>query len=255
MFKRALTLSIALFAASGAVAQTVLGKLGQSDKPTKIYASPSTRSKVFYSTKAREYVIVRDAKTKTGWIRVLMSNGIDAYAPSAGIKVLPYEVTSKDAGKPRSQLAALTSRGGATTRNPRSNPVSNQGDFVSAEAGAAVAQYGTKFVGTPYVWGGNDLQRGVDCSGFTQQLYRSVGLELPRVASDQANVGRPITRLEELRPGDRLYFFETKHNKIGHTGIYMGNGQFVHAARGEGKVAISNLGAPNWMKILYSARR
>ena len=68
-------------------------------------------------------------------------------------------------------------------------------------------------------------------------------------------MGQQITRLEDLQAGDRLYFWENKRGKIGHTGIYLGKGYFVHSSVGNHGVATDYLGSKNWLKILVAARR
>jgi cell wall-associated NlpC family hydrolase len=204
----------------------VLGRLGQTLKSTKIYGSPSTRGRIYYRPKAFEYIVLRTTRNKL-FHRVLMSNGADGYVLRNAVAELPYEVTTK---------------------------ASNNLGGPAPATRAALANYATKYVGTPYVWGGNDINNGIDCSAFVKQLYGKVGVSLPRTAAEQALVGRPITRLEELQPGDRLYFWERKRNKIGHTGIYMGNGWFVHSSRGKGGVGTDYL-SEKWRKILVAARR
>jgi len=68
-------------------------------------------------------------------------------------------------------------------------------------------------------------------------------------------VGTPVTRLEDLQPGDRLYFWDAKRGMIGHTGIYLGGGYFVHSSRGHGGVNTDYLGQKKWLNILVAARR
>lgn len=65
----------------------------------------------------------------------------------------------------------------------------------------------------------------------------------------------PITKLEDLQKGDRLYFWSKSRNKIGHTGVYLGNGYFVHSSSGKGKVTTDYLATPKWLNILVAARR
>ncbi|CDF58131.1 C40 family peptidase [Thermobrachium celere] len=93
--------------------------------------------------------------------------------------------------------------------------------------------------GIRYRYGGTTLN-GFDCSGFTQYVYRQIGVNIPRTASEQAQVGLAVSK-ESLRPGD-LVFFETVRAGISHVGIYIGNGQFIHASSGSSyKVKISDL--------------
>lgn len=239
MSVRLLLSSVLLLVASAfaSAAGPVLGKMGQATASTAIYAAPTTRSRMFYRVRPYEYLIVRTAATKAGWIRVLMANGMDAYTRSAKVAVLPYDIRAKEsAPTPRYAVrsTAPASRGGA---------------------GATVVNSALRYQGTPYVWGGNNLTSGIDCSGFVKQLYGQVGLNLPRTAAEQSLVGQPITRLQDLRAGDRLYFWEKKRGIIGHTGIYMGNCYFVHSSRGHRGVATDDLRKGNWLRILVAARR
>lgn len=209
----------------------VLGNLGQSKEQAKIHASPSSRSRVFYAVKPFEYLVVNKGPNST-WTRVLMSNGVNGYIKTEAVAVLPYTVSPKQAQSRTSTRGGpdLTSRG-------------------------MMANYALKFTGTPYKWGGNDINNGIDCSGFVQKLYGGIGMDLPRTAAEQARVGLQINNLEDLVAGDRLYFWDKKRGKIGHTGIYLGNGYFVHSSSGHKGVATDYLGAPKWRRILVAARR
>jgi len=88
-------------------------------------------------------------------------------------------------------------------------------------------------MGTPYVYGGT-TRHGVDCSAFTQAVYRSIDIDIPRRASRQAAAAQTISR-SNLRYGD-LVFFNTSGSGISHCGIYLGNGEFVHASSSRGVV-------------------
>jgi cell wall-associated NlpC family hydrolase len=208
--------------------KVVLGKLGQSVKAAPIYASASSRSRMYYRAKPYEYLVIQSS-SKPEWLRVLLENGVYGYVKAELVARLPYDVTM-DA--PARVDAGIASR-----------------------SRAAVAQWGLQFQGTPYKWGGNDPLRGIDCSGFVKFLYGQIGLNLPRTAAEQALVGQPIRRLEDLRQGDRLYFWDSKRGKIGHTGLYLGNGYFVHSSSGKGGVSTDYLGASKWLKSLAAARR
>lgn len=95
---------------------------------------------------------------------------------------------------------------------------------------------------TPYVWGGNSLKNGVDCSGLVQQIYKQLGISLPRVTYDQAKSGKVVNR-NQLLPGD-LIFYNTKRGSNSHVAIYMGNGKVIEAPHTGANVRISNLDAP-----------
>lgn len=107
------------------------------------------------------------------------------------------------------------------------------------------------YLGIEYEWGGTTPE-GFDCSGYLQYIYREVGVYLPRVARNQAKAGIPVSR-EDLQPGDILYFERTGHRdnvKITHSGMYIGNDEFIHAARSEG-VTITNLPESNYWNSRY----
>lgn len=88
-------------------------------------------------------------------------------------------------------------------------------------------------MGTPYVYGGSS-RSGVDCSGFTQAVFKSVNRDIPRTASLQAASAAPVVP-GDLRFGD-LIFFDTSGSGISHVGIYIGNGFFAHASSSGGVV-------------------
>jgi hypothetical protein len=98
-------------------------------------------------------------------------------------------------------------------------------------------------IGRRYVFGGTSPTRGFDCSGFTQYLARSFGVNLPRTAAQQARVGQEIPRDRSLlRPGDLLTF--GRGNRVTHIGVYVGNGRYVHASSGSGQITESTLDRP-----------
>ncbi len=96
-------------------------------------------------------------------------------------------------------------------------------------------------IGTPYIYGGDDF-RGFDCSGFVSYVYKyGVGKNLPRTSFSQSSYGQKIDR-RQLIPGDIVFFDTSKKGRINHTGIYFGNGRFIHASSGKAhSVTISDL--------------
>ncbi len=100
-----------------------------------------------------------------------------------------------------------------------------------------LVEYAKQFIGNRYVWGGTSLTKGVDCSGFTMQIYKKYGVSLPHHAATQANYGRKI-KASELKPGDLVFY--AKGGRINHVAIYIGNGQVVHASSPKTGIKISN---------------
>jgi cell wall-associated NlpC family hydrolase len=99
--------------------------------------------------------------------------------------------------------------------------------------------------GTPYVYGGNSLSRGIDCSALVQQAYRQLGIKVPRTTYEQARFGKEISA-NQLRPGDLVFY-----NSYGHVGIYMGNGKIVHAANPKLGIITSNLTNSNGSPLKF----
>lgn len=98
--------------------------------------------------------------------------------------------------------------------------------------------YGEQFIGTPYVFGGNSLTGGIDCSSYVMQCYQNtLGITLPRTSRMQANSGRVIS-LAEAQPGD-LLFYAGPDGVINHVVFYLGDGKILHAAQSLGQVTIS----------------
>jgi gamma-D-glutamyl-L-lysine dipeptidyl-peptidase len=120
---------------------------------------------------------------------------------------------------------------------------------------SALPALGKRFLGLPYLWGGTSTF-GYDCSGFVQMLYRRAGVILPRDAQPQADwSGVVAVESKDLRPGD-LLFFGSSPKKITHTGMYIGDGEFINATVHEHPVVrIDKLGEPSWTKLLVAARR
>jgi len=113
-----------------------------------------------------------------------------------------------------------------------------------------------KYLGDPYVWGGNTPETGMDCSGYTKYVFNKVGINLPRTAYTQSRVGKSVTK-EELQKGDLLFFLTDKSRNIPitHVGIYLGNDKFIHAASTKKGIIISSLSKGYYAKVLKSARR
>lgn len=95
-----------------------------------------------------------------------------------------------------------------------------------------------EYLGDRYVWGGTTLGKGVDCSGFTQQIYKKFGYYIPRTSRSQASGGTKISA-SQLKPGDLVFY--GNGNYINHVGIFIGNGKIIHASNRRDGIKISNM--------------
>jgi peptidoglycan hydrolase CwlO-like protein len=129
----------------------------------------------------------------------------------AELKALETKYSTQLATSTPAGLLALAQSSASTSRG--STGVSSS-DIIN---------YASQFLGVPYVWGGTSPS-GFDCSGLVQYTYGHFGINLPRVAADQQDVGLKVTR-DQLQPGDLVFFGDPAH----HVGIYVGNGMMLHA--------------------------
>lgn len=121
-------------------------------------------------------------------------------------------------GEFATQLASAAGAPGA----PDANGVSGQD----------VVEEAKEYLGLPYVWGGTSKEKGVDCSGLVQQVYKSLGYDLPRVSADQARQGTAVASLAEARPGDLIAWDNSsRNNGADHIAIYIGGGKMIEAPR------------------------
>jgi cell wall-associated NlpC family hydrolase len=114
--------------------------------------------------------------------------------------------------------------------------------------GGGVVGIAMQYLGVPYVWGGASPS-GFDCSGFTMYVYAQVGVSLPHNAAMQYGLGSAVSR-ENLAPGDLVFF-----NGLGHVGLYIGGGQFIHAPHTGDVVKISSLSESWYASTYVGARR
>lgn len=130
------------------------------------------------------------------------------------------EAATKKAAESSSSSGSQTS-GGKTYESP------------TGSTGADVARFAVQFVGNPYVYGGTSLTNGADCSGFVMSVYNNFGVSLPHSSAADRNVGATVNGIENAQPGDIICY-------SGHVGIYVGNGQIVHASTSKTGIIVSN---------------
>lgn len=120
--------------------------------------------------------------------------------------------------------------------NNLTEALSNQNN----QKGNQIAEYAKQFLGCSYVSGGKTPSSGFDCSGFTKYVYSNFGYTLGNTAATQNNLGKDVN-IEDIAIGDLILFYDEGKTKIGHTGIYIGDGNFVHAANASRGVVTDNL--------------
>jgi len=221
---------------------------------------------------------IRTADNYTGWVAAsdMLPLKSSPYAPDTkavqviGLSVNIYWEPDVTRHAPLLQLpweARLEIVPGATDNNSRWLQVRlvngqtawiQRGDVSAKLAPLTIdqtLQLARRFLGVTYTWGGVS-SFGFDCSGFTQMLVRQRGIEMPRDADLQAAWAgaNPVER-KDLQPGD-LLFFGSSPAKITHTGMYLGNGMFIHdTTHDHPGVQISRLDDMPWTRLLVAARR
>ncbi|MBO6015998.1 MAG: C40 family peptidase [Lachnospiraceae bacterium] len=185
-----------------------------------------------------------------GWVKVSIEEG-DGYISKDYIELstefVKAESKEEEAARLAKEEAARKAANEAAAK--KSGKKSSKGGSVPAPSGgggrgSSVASYALQFVGNPYVYGGSSLTNGTDCSGFTMSVYAQFGVSLPHSSGAQRGVGYDVGGLGNAQPGDIVCY-------SGHVGLYIGNGQIVHASTAKTGIKVSNA---NYRQVL-SVRR
>ena len=171
-----------------------------------------------------------------GWVRIDYK-GAAAYV--SGSYVSDTQPSAGGTGSNTGSDTGSDSGSGSTTAD---------GDGLGAE----VANYALSFVGYPYVYGGTSPSTGFDCSGLMYYCMNHFGISIARVADDQMNQGTPVSR-DQLQAGDLVFFGSGDY--ASHVGMYISNGNFVHAANPSSGVRISSLNETYYTNRYIGARR
>ena len=117
-----------------------------------------------------------------------------------------------------------------------------------------VVQTAESWIGTPYVWGGDNPEDGFDCSGLVRFVFQqTLGMDLPRIAKQQRKTGTAVAS-NQMKPGD-LVFFNTRRDPGSHVGIYLGGNQFLHAPSRGSEVRVDDMHNSYWKRRFTGARR
>lgn len=125
---------------------------------------------------------------------------------------------------------------------------------VRTQVGAKVVRTAATQIGKPYRSGGTSPQKGFDCSGLIYWAYQQHGIKVPRVTTSQARAGQPVSRAG-LQPGDIVVFRSASSPNGLHTGLYAGEGKFIHSPNSRSKVRMDSLNATHWKKNYLTGRR
>lgn len=188
-----------------------------------------------------------------GWYKVLYGS-ITCYIRSdyLSLSEIPYE-NRASANTPKyfrqgKAIAALPSSSTVNQAGSTSSSVSS-----SSATGAQILAKATQYLGTPYVYGGASPS-GFDCSGFVYYVYGTFGLSVGRTPEAQYNAGTVVDKAS-LQPGDIVLFANTYASGISHSGIYAGNGQFIHSPNSRSTVSYSDLTSGYWSEHFYCGIR
>ena len=221
-------------------ASSVVGQLAQvTSSQAVIVAGREAGGRVLSVCPKGQYLAL-SGQTPTQYA-VLMVDHSTGFVQKSDVALLNY------------QVASLTPDGGAGAAGDAGSAAPTQ---QGGPLGQSLVQTAFGYLGVHYVWGGTTAA-GIDCSGFVRAVYAAHGIGLPRVSGDQATVGYDVPKADWSRwiPGDRMYF-ACHHDRIDHTGMYIGDGRFIHSSMGHGQsVAIDRVDGAYYAEHLVCVRR
>ena len=228
----------------------------------KVRQEASTESAVLGLVPIEEELVV--VEELDGWVKIAIEEG-DGYVSREYVNLRTDFVRAESKEEETARLAKEAKAreearaAAAATESTRAaqqiaKSEANQEVIAAAQNTAAVSEgsamgkevinFATQFVGNPYVYGGSSLTNGADCSGFVMSVYANFGVGLPHSSSAMRSLGSDVGGLENAQPGDIVCY-------SGHVGLYVGNGQIVHASTSRTGIIVSSA---SYRKVL-SVRR
>jgi NlpC/P60 family/SPOR domain len=196
-----------------------------------------------YTIQAGAFAQVENAARLT---ETLKSNGLDAtyFVASDGIfKVRFGNFITKEKARQRAQnLKEAGIIQEFYIERPEDYAVARQKRYGGNYLREALVKTAQDFIGVRYLWAGASSDKGFDCSGLTMTVYQLNGLNLPRQSIKQFEVGNPVSS-SELQKGDLVFFALKGRNRVSHVGVYIGDGQFIHASSRGKKIRVDSLSA------------
>lgn len=226
-----------------------------------IRRQPSTRAEAVTTVDAGTRVTVLDRDGD--WYRLRFPKGTEGWmrgdllkAASAPREVIVASRRERKAKRTSTYVAKSSPRRSSSTkRKPQYTQESTYAMTVSGDGSSQdkILSKAQSMRGVRYRWGASS-RSATDCSGFTSQVFRSNGYRIPRTSAEQSRAGAKVDR-SSLRPGDLVFFRTRRGTRVSHVGIYTGNGKFIHASSGGGKVQINSLSDGYYNKRYVTARR
>lgn len=201
--------------------ENMSGKKGQVKVSTSLNVRSGASTKYSVVAKLRNKEIVDLLEKNSGWYKVRLSNKREGWVSSDYINIYTGSDTS------------------TTT-----NQTSKAQDIVKK----AYEQ-----LGKPYVWGAEG-PNSFDCSGLVHYVFGQNGISTPRVSRDQYKFGKSISK-SNLQPGDLIFSSTSSNKTVNHVGIYVGNGQMIHAPNSNGVVKKVDINTSYWNKVYVGAKR
>ena len=252
----------------------------------RLRSTPATEGEILATVSSGTSVVVLD-EAEDGWYKVNY-NSVEGYMSSEYLDVATKAETDLGYGKVDADGSTLNMRAGASTSFdslcsiPSGTVLELEGvyegwykvtyagntgyvssDYItittepttasSSALGEQIVALAKQYLGTPYVLGGNGPS-SFDCSGFTKYIYAQFGYTLNRTATDQLQNGVSISR-DELQPGDLVFFKYNTSKPVSHVGIYIGNGEFIHASTNRYMVQIDQMNSGHYDNVFVYARR
>lgn len=213
---------------------------------------PATQAPVSASTSAHSFTAQLTVEAFTQYLS-RPSPLLAISTPHNPLHRMANDVT-EDSHSHGHAMALTSTTESAIAAAPAPLPAASTSSTQAPEHSNSLISAAMGLIGLPYQRGGSNAATGFDCSGFVRAIYAQVaGHILPRVAREQAQTTTKIAK-NELRPGD-LVFFNTMRKAFSHVGIYVGNGQFIHAPRTGASVRVEDMNTSYWRKRFNGARR